>query len=69
VAAGHSSGEQHRLQREELACELNVSPHAVHEQIKAIHRAFGARSRGELFARAAKANGQGLRTRLIAKDA
>jgi DNA-binding CsgD family transcriptional regulator len=53
----------------ELAYELNVSPHTVHEHIKAIHRAFGARSRGELLARVAKAKGQGLRTRLIAEQA
>lgn len=52
----------------ELAYELNVSPHTVHEHIKAIHRAFGARSRGELFARVAKAKGQGQRTRLVAES-
>jgi DNA-binding CsgD family transcriptional regulator len=51
----------------ELAHELNVSPHTVHEHIKAIHRAFGARSRGELLARVAKAKGQGQRTRLVAE--
>jgi DNA-binding CsgD family transcriptional regulator len=53
----------------ELAFELNVSPHTVHEHIKAIHRAFGARSRGELFATVARAKGQGQRTRLIAESA
>jgi DNA-binding CsgD family transcriptional regulator len=53
----------------ELAYELNVSPHTVHEHIKAIHRAFGARSRGELLARVAKAKGQGQRTRLVAERA
>lgn len=53
----------------ELAYELNVSPHTVHEHIKAIHRAFGARSRGELLARVAKAKGQGSRTRLVAEHA
>ncbi len=53
----------------ELAYELNLSPHTVHEHIKAIHRAFGARSRGELLARAAKAKGQGRRTHLIAERA
>ena len=53
----------------ELAYELNVSPHTVHEHIKAIHRAFGARSRGELLARVAKAKGQGQRTRLVAENA
>lgn len=53
----------------ELAFELNVSPHTVHEHIKALHRAFGARSRGELFARVAKAKGQGQRTRLVAERA
>ncbi len=51
----------------ELAFELNVSPHTAHEHVKAIHRAFGARSRGELLARVAKAKGQGQRTRLIAE--
>ena len=53
----------------ELAYELNVSPHTVHEHVKAIHRAFGARSRGELLALAAKAKGRGQRTRLIAESA
>jgi len=53
----------------ELAYDLNISPHTVHEHIKAIHRAFGARSRGELFARVAKAKGQGQRTRLVAENA
>lgn len=53
----------------ELAYELNVSPHTVHEHVKAIHRAFGARSRGELLARVAKAKGQGQRTRLVAETA
>lgn len=52
----------------ELAFELNVSPHTVHEHIKALHRAYGARSRGELFARVAKAKGQGQRTRLVAEQ-
>ena len=51
----------------ELAYELNVSPHTVHEHIKAIHRAYGVRSRGELLARVAKAKGRGQRTRLIAE--
>jgi len=53
----------------ELAYELNVSPHTVHEHIKAIHRAFGARSRGELLARVAKAKGHGQRTHLVAERA
>ncbi len=53
----------------ELAFTLNVSPHTVHEHIKAIHRAFGARSRGELLAHVAKAKGQGRRTRLVAESA
>jgi DNA-binding CsgD family transcriptional regulator len=52
----------------ELAFELNVSPHTVHEHIKAIHRAFGARSRGELLATVARAKGQGQRTRLVAES-
>jgi len=53
----------------ELAYELNVSPHTAHEHVKAIHRAFGARSRGELLARVARAQGQGQRTRLVAERA
>jgi len=52
----------------ELAFELNVSPHTVHEHIKALHRAYGARSRGELFARVAKVRGQGQRIRLVAEQ-
>jgi DNA-binding CsgD family transcriptional regulator len=51
----------------ELAHELNVSPHTAHEHVKAIHRAFGARSRGELLARVAKARSQAPRTRLVAE--
>jgi DNA-binding CsgD family transcriptional regulator len=53
----------------ELAYDLNVSPHTVHEHIKAIHRAFGARSRGELFALVAKTKGREQRTRLVAEGA
>lgn len=49
----------------ELAHELNLSPHTVHEHVKAIHRAFGARSRGEVLARVANAKAQGQRTRLV----
>jgi DNA-binding CsgD family transcriptional regulator len=52
----------------ELAYELDVSPHTVHEHIKAIHRAFGARSRGELLARVAEAKGRSMRTRLVAEQ-
>jgi len=53
----------------ELAYELNVSPHTVHEHVKAIHRAFGARSRGELLAQVANAKGRGQRTRLVVERA
>lgn len=52
----------------EVAYELGVSPHTAHEHVKAIHRAYGARSRGELLAFAAKAKGQGQRARLVAES-
>jgi DNA-binding CsgD family transcriptional regulator len=37
----------------EIAFRLGVSAHTVHEYIKRIYRAYGVRSRGELFARLA----------------
>jgi DNA-binding CsgD family transcriptional regulator len=36
----------------EVAAALEVSTHTVHDHVKALHRAYGARSRGELMARA-----------------
>lgn len=36
----------------EIAYELGLSPHTTHDHIKALHRAFNARSRGELLAQA-----------------
>lgn len=35
----------------EIAHDLELSPHTVHDYIKALHRRFGVRSRGELLAR------------------
>ena len=35
----------------ELAFQLGVSTHTLHDDVKAIHRAYGVRSRGELLAR------------------
>jgi DNA-binding CsgD family transcriptional regulator len=35
----------------ELADQLGLSIHTVHDHVKAVHRAFGVRSRGELLAR------------------
>ena len=49
----------------ELAYELGVSAHTVHDHVKAIYRAFGARSRGELLAQVAKQT-QAPHTRLFA---
>jgi DNA-binding CsgD family transcriptional regulator len=37
----------------EVAAALEVSNHTVHDHVKALHRAYGARSRGELMACAA----------------
>jgi DNA-binding CsgD family transcriptional regulator len=34
----------------EIAWDLGISPHTVHEYAKALHRHFGVRSRGELLA-------------------
>jgi len=36
----------------EIAAALEVSIHTVHDHVKALHRAYGVRSRGELMARA-----------------
>lgn len=50
----------------ELAYDLGMSPHTAHDHVKAIHRAFGARSRGELLARLER---EAPRTRLVAESA
>jgi DNA-binding CsgD family transcriptional regulator len=49
----------------EVASALNLSTHTVHDYAKALHRAFGVRSRSELLARAARP--RPLRTRLVAQ--
>jgi DNA-binding CsgD family transcriptional regulator len=36
----------------EVAAALELSTHTVHDHVKALHRAYGVRSRGELVARA-----------------
>jgi DNA-binding CsgD family transcriptional regulator len=38
------------LSEKEVAAELDVSPHTVHDYVKALYRAHGVRSRGELLA-------------------
>lgn len=49
----------------EIAYELDMSIHTVHDHIKALHRTFGARSRGELLK---EARGRlPARTRLVAE--
>lgn len=53
----------------EIAYALGVSAHTAHDHVKAIHRAFGARSRGELLAAVAKrVKNATPRTRLVAED-
>ncbi len=37
----------------EVAARLGVSPHTAHDHVKALYRAFGVRSRGELLGRIA----------------
>lgn len=39
------------LSEKEVAHQLGVSPHTVHVYVKALHRAFGVRSRAELLSR------------------
>ena len=51
----------------ELADQLGLSIHTVHDHVKAVHRAFGVRSRGELLARWA-AELEPPRTRLVAEQ-
>jgi DNA-binding CsgD family transcriptional regulator len=48
----------------EIAYDLGLSAHTTHDHVKALHRVFGARSRGELLARARKPDVA--RTRLFA---
>jgi DNA-binding CsgD family transcriptional regulator len=50
----------------EVAAALALSTHTVHDYAKALHRAFGVRSRSELLARAARP--RPLRTRLVAEQ-
>jgi DNA-binding CsgD family transcriptional regulator len=52
----------------ELAHQLNVSPHTLHDHVKAVHRAYGVRSRGELLARWG-ADKRRPRVRLLAESA
>jgi DNA-binding CsgD family transcriptional regulator len=40
----------------EVAAALELSTHTVHDHVKALHRAYGVRSRGELMARAMKSH-------------
>ncbi|MET0386852.1 MAG: helix-turn-helix transcriptional regulator [Polyangiales bacterium] len=51
----------------EIADRLRLSTHTTHDHVKALHRAFGARSRGELLAQAMQP--QTRRTRLVAEQA
>ncbi len=44
--AGLSKG----LSEKEIAADLGLSQHTVHDYVKELHRRFGARSRGELMA-------------------
>jgi DNA-binding CsgD family transcriptional regulator len=48
----------------EIAYELGLSAHTTHDHVKALHRVFGARSRGELLARTRQP--EVARTRLVA---
>jgi DNA-binding NarL/FixJ family response regulator len=43
LARGHSE--------KQLAAEAGLSPHTVHDYVKALHRHFGVQSRSELLAR------------------
>ncbi len=49
----------------ELACALGMGAHTAHDHVKAIHRAYGVRSRGELLAQLARHSPP--RTRLLAE--
>jgi DNA-binding CsgD family transcriptional regulator len=50
----------------EVAAALSLSTHTVHDYAKALHRAFGVRSRSELLARTARP--RRLRTHLVCED-
>lgn len=50
----------------EVAATLSLSTHTVHDYAKALHRAFGVRSRSELLARAARPRRP--RTHLVCED-
>ncbi|WP_437626061.1 response regulator transcription factor [Sorangium sp. So ce1151] len=39
----------------EIAAELGLSPHTIHEYVTSIYRSFGVRSRGELLAKCLRA--------------
>jgi DNA-binding CsgD family transcriptional regulator len=41
------------LSEKQVADEMGLSPHTVHEYVKALHQRFGVKSRGELLARLA----------------
>lgn len=55
------------LSEKEVAAELDVSPHTVHDYVKALHRLHGVRSRGELLAMVTRP--APLRARLVVEDA
>jgi DNA-binding NarL/FixJ family response regulator len=40
------------LSEKQIAAELDLSAHTVHDYVKALHRRLGVASRGELLARA-----------------
>ena len=40
------------MSEKQIAAELDLSPHTVHDHVKQLHRRFGAQSRGELISRA-----------------
>jgi DNA-binding CsgD family transcriptional regulator len=47
VLSGLAGGESEK----EVAARLGISAHTLHDHVKAVHRAYGVRSRGELLAR------------------
>jgi DNA-binding NarL/FixJ family response regulator len=42
---------QRGMSEKQVAAELEVSPHTVHDHVKALYRAYGVGSRGELLAK------------------
>ena len=38
------------LSEKEIADQMGLSPHTVHQYVKELHRRYGVRSRGELMA-------------------